>query len=121
MNSVSSRSHSVLTLRITGRHDGVGSCLSGSLNLVDLAGRCAGLLLADELEPSTHPASAAVLQICLPVSARTTHPWVLACGAKGLANVGGASAKIEALSQPHLIAWRLRSPDTHTPISGDLG
>jgi Kinesin motor domain len=42
MNAASSRSHSVLTLHIRGRHDGSGERLTGALNLVDLAGRCAG-------------------------------------------------------------------------------
>jgi Kinesin motor domain len=39
MNAASSRSHSVLTLHIKGRHDSSGECLTGALNLVDLAGR----------------------------------------------------------------------------------
>jgi Kinesin motor domain len=39
MNAASSRSHSVLTLHISGRHDGSGERLTGALNLVDLAGR----------------------------------------------------------------------------------
>jgi kinesin family member C1 len=38
MNAVSSRSHSVFTLHITGVHEGSGCRLLGSLNLVDLAG-----------------------------------------------------------------------------------
>ena len=41
MNAVSSRSHSVFTLYITGRHETSGQRLQGALNLVDLAGRCA--------------------------------------------------------------------------------
>ena len=39
MNAVSSRSHSVFTLYITGRHETSGQSLQGALNLVDLAGR----------------------------------------------------------------------------------
>ena len=39
MNAVSSRSHSVFTLYITGRHEASGQQLQGALNLVDLAGR----------------------------------------------------------------------------------
>ncbi|KAL4427843.1 hypothetical protein ABPG75_001932 [Micractinium tetrahymenae] len=38
MNAVSSRSHSVFMLYITGRHEASGTQLQGSLNLVDLAG-----------------------------------------------------------------------------------
>ena len=38
MNAVSSRSHSIFTLHITGRHEESGCELLGSLNLVDLAG-----------------------------------------------------------------------------------
>ena len=38
MNAVSSRSHSVFMLYITGRHEVTGTLLQGSLNLVDLAG-----------------------------------------------------------------------------------
>jgi kinesin family member C1 len=38
MNATSSRSHSVFTLHITGRHEESGVQLLGSLNLVDLAG-----------------------------------------------------------------------------------
>ena len=38
MNDTSSRSHSVFMLAITGRHEGAGTLLKGSLNLVDLAG-----------------------------------------------------------------------------------
>ncbi|DBA96427.1 TPA: Nucleolar protein 58, variant 2 [Trebouxia sp. C0004] len=38
MNAVSSRSHSVFTLYITGRHEASGQRLQGALNLVDLAG-----------------------------------------------------------------------------------
>lgn len=38
MNAVSSRSHSVFMLYITGRHEASGTLLRGSLNLVDLAG-----------------------------------------------------------------------------------
>ena len=41
MNAVSSRSHSVFTLYITGRHEASGQRLQGALNLVDLAGRSA--------------------------------------------------------------------------------
>ena len=41
MNAVSSRSHSVFTLYITGRHETSGQSLQGALNLVDLAGRFA--------------------------------------------------------------------------------
>ena len=40
MNAVSSRSHSVFTLFITGQHEASGQRLQGALNLVDLAGRC---------------------------------------------------------------------------------
>ncbi len=40
MNAVSSRSHSVFMLNITGKHAGSATCLRGALNLVDLAGRC---------------------------------------------------------------------------------
>lgn len=39
MNAVSSRSHSVFTLYITGQHETSGQSLQGALNLVDLAGR----------------------------------------------------------------------------------
>ncbi len=39
MNASSSRSHSVLMLAITGRHEASGTHLKGALNLVDLAGR----------------------------------------------------------------------------------
>lgn len=39
MNAVSSRSHSVFTLYITGKHEASGHSLQGALNLVDLAGR----------------------------------------------------------------------------------
>ncbi len=39
MNATSSRSHSVLTLHVAGLHEGAGTRLSGSLHLVDLAGR----------------------------------------------------------------------------------
>lgn len=39
MNAHSSRSHSVLMLHIGGAHAASGTCLRGSLNLVDLAGR----------------------------------------------------------------------------------
>ena len=39
MNTHSSRSHSVLMLRISGEHAPSGTRLCGSLNLVDLAGR----------------------------------------------------------------------------------
>jgi predicted nucleic acid-binding Zn-ribbon protein len=38
MNAVSSRSHSVFMLYITGKHEATTTCLQGSLNLVDLAG-----------------------------------------------------------------------------------
>ena len=38
MNATSSRSHSIFTLHITGRHADSGVELLGSLNLVDLAG-----------------------------------------------------------------------------------
>lgn len=38
MNDVSSRSHAVFALRITGRNEASGTQLKGSLNLVDLAG-----------------------------------------------------------------------------------
>lgn len=38
MNAVSSRSHSVFMLYITGKHEATATCLQGSLNLVDLAG-----------------------------------------------------------------------------------
>ena len=38
MNDVSSRSHAVFALRITGRNEASGTRLKGSLNLVDLAG-----------------------------------------------------------------------------------
>lgn len=38
MNAVSSRSHSVFMLYITGKHEATGTFLQGSLNLVDLAG-----------------------------------------------------------------------------------
>ncbi|KAL3132444.1 Nucleolar protein 58 [Trebouxia sp. C0010 RCD-2024] len=38
MNAVSSRSHSVFTLYISGRHESSGQSLQGALNLVDLAG-----------------------------------------------------------------------------------
>jgi kinesin family protein C1 len=38
MNAQSSRSHSVFTLHIKGRHEGKGIIVSGSLNLCDLAG-----------------------------------------------------------------------------------
>ena len=38
MNSVSSRSHSVFTLHLLAKHDGMKQCLRGTLNLVDLAG-----------------------------------------------------------------------------------
>ena len=41
MNAVSSRSHSIFTLYITGRHEASGQRLQGALNLVDLAGRSA--------------------------------------------------------------------------------
>lgn len=41
MNAVSSRSHSVFMLYITGRNEAAGTLLQGSLNLVDLAGRWA--------------------------------------------------------------------------------
>ncbi len=41
MNAVSSRSHSVFMLYITGRNEAGGTVLQGSLNLVDLAGRWA--------------------------------------------------------------------------------
>lgn len=41
MNAVSSRSHSVFMLNITGKHAASATCLRGALNLVDLAGRCA--------------------------------------------------------------------------------
>lgn len=41
MNAVSSRSHSVFMLNITGRHAASATTLRGALNLVDLAGRCA--------------------------------------------------------------------------------
>ncbi len=41
MNSVSSRSHSVFMLYISGWHAGTGTRLQGCLCLVDLAGRCA--------------------------------------------------------------------------------
>ena len=40
MNAHSSRSHSVLMLHIAGSHGPTGTSLRGSLNLVDLAGRC---------------------------------------------------------------------------------
>jgi hypothetical protein len=39
MNAVSSRSHSVFMLYITGQHEASGTVLQGSLNLIDLAGR----------------------------------------------------------------------------------
>ena len=39
MNAVSSRSHSVFMLYISGLHEGSGQRLQGALNLVDLAGR----------------------------------------------------------------------------------
>lgn len=39
MNSVSSRSHSVFMLNITGQHAPSGTALTGALCLVDLAGR----------------------------------------------------------------------------------
>ena len=39
MNAVSSRSHSVFMLYISGHHEGSGQRLQGALNLVDLAGR----------------------------------------------------------------------------------
>lgn len=39
MNAASSRSHSVLTLHIVGRHEASGDRVAGALNLVDLAGR----------------------------------------------------------------------------------
>ena len=38
MNAVSSRSHSVFTLHLTGTNTMMGSVLHGQLNLVDLAG-----------------------------------------------------------------------------------
>jgi kinesin family protein C1 len=38
MNAQSSRSHSVFTLHVKGRHEGKGIIVSGSLNLCDLAG-----------------------------------------------------------------------------------
>lgn len=38
MNSRSSRSHSVFTLRLSGRNESQGTALSGVLNLIDLAG-----------------------------------------------------------------------------------
>lgn len=38
MNAVSSRSHAVFILYVTGRHEASGTLLRGSLNLVDLAG-----------------------------------------------------------------------------------
>ncbi|KAK9803630.1 hypothetical protein WJX72_007017 [[Myrmecia] bisecta] len=38
MNAVSSRSHSVFMLYITGKHEATGACVHGALNLVDLAG-----------------------------------------------------------------------------------
>ncbi len=40
MNAVSSRSHSIFMLNITGRHAASATTLRGALNLVDLAGRC---------------------------------------------------------------------------------
>lgn len=40
MNAVSSRSHSVFMLNITGKHAASATTLRGALNLVDLAGRC---------------------------------------------------------------------------------
>ena len=40
MNAVSSRSHSVFMLYISGHHENSGQRLQGALNLVDLAGRC---------------------------------------------------------------------------------
>lgn len=52
MNAVSSRSHSVFTLYITGRHETSGQSLQGALNLVDLAGRWALLSC-----PAGHTAS----------------------------------------------------------------
>ncbi len=39
MNAVSSRSHSVFMLYISGSHGASGTRLQGALNLVDLAGR----------------------------------------------------------------------------------
>lgn len=39
MNAVSSRSHSLFMLYITGRHAGSSTNITGGLNLVDLAGR----------------------------------------------------------------------------------
>ena len=41
MNAVSSRSHSVFMLYISGSHAASGTRVRGALNLVDLAGRCA--------------------------------------------------------------------------------
>ena len=38
MNAVSSRSHTIFMLYITGEHEASGSRLTGCLNLVDLAG-----------------------------------------------------------------------------------
>lgn len=43
MNAVSSRSHSVFTLYIRGKHQASGQSLEGALNLVDLAGRLASI------------------------------------------------------------------------------
>ena len=40
MNAVSSRSHSVFMLYISGQHEAAGIRVHGVLNLVDLAGRC---------------------------------------------------------------------------------
>lgn len=42
MNAVSSRSHSIFMLYISSHHGGSSTHLLGGLNLVDLAGRCAG-------------------------------------------------------------------------------
>lgn len=47
MNSVSSRSHSVFMLYISGWHAGTGTRLQGCLCLVDLAGRCAHWALSN--------------------------------------------------------------------------
>lgn len=54
MNAVSSRSHSIFMLNITGKHAASATTLRGALNLVDLAGRCSPKSMAPFLL-STRP------------------------------------------------------------------
>ena len=78
MNDVSSRSHAVFALRITGRNEASGTRLKGSLNLVDLAGseRLARSLAAGDRARETcaiNKSLSALGDVFAALSARSAH------------------------------------------------